>query len=209
MIPKPKYLENILEIVNYKDTSIWCNVVCECGSKNFIGYKNFLTKSEEQKEYEKRAETFYRKYSSFTSTNENGVRYICGMKGLFKKRVTEKLEIIDFDYTQIVKVKCSHCGKEHILFDSRFNGYDANILERESKYDNLKYEFVPIKWKKDNEGIAEFFVIIDNDESLEEFNSNAYNTDYETYSNSFGWMLIQARNIKTNVKKTILNEETE
>lgn len=49
MIPKPKYLENILEIVKYKDTSIWCNVVCECGSKNFIGYKNVLTKSEEQK----------------------------------------------------------------------------------------------------------------------------------------------------------------
>jgi hypothetical protein len=208
MIPKPKYLENILEITKHKDNWIYCDVICECGSKQFVGYKNVLIKTPEQLEHEKHAEAFYRKYSSFTSVTENGVRYICGMKGLFKNKIGEKLEITDFDYTQIVKVKCTSCGKEHILFDSRFHGYDGVMPERQSTYDNEEYEFISIKWKNDEEGIATFSIRIENDESYEDFVENAFDTDLETYSNAFGWILIESNNIKTGVKKTILNEET-
>ena len=43
----------------------------------------------------------------------------------------------------------------------------------------------------------------------QDFINNAYKTDLETYSNSFGSIIINAKNIKTNTKKTIVNLETE
>ena len=51
-------------------------------------------------------------------------------------------------------------------------------------------------------------VKIQNDDSLEEFIENAYETDEETYSNSFGWIVIKAQNIKTKAKKILLDLET-
>ena len=104
---------------------------------------------------------------------------------------------------------CAHCGKEFILFDSRFHGYDAVIPERDNKYDNVEYSFKQIKWKNDEDGIATFSIKIDNDDSLEDFINNAYETDLETYSNSFGSIIINAKNVKTNTKKSIVNLETE
>ena len=64
------------------------------------------------------------------------------------------------------------------------------------------------RWKNDEEGIATFSIRIENDETYEEFIENAFDTDIETYSNAFGWILIKSNNVKTGVKKTILNEET-
>lgn len=209
MIPKPKYIENILEITKSGKGFIYCDVICECGSKHFVGYKNVLSKSKEQIEYEKQLSKFFSKYNSFSSATENGVRYLCGMKGIFSNKVVDKIESKSFDCTEIIKVKCVHCGKEFILFDSRFHGYDAVIPERDNKYDNVEYSFRQIKWKKDEEGIATYSIKIDNDDSLEEFINNAYEADLETYSNSFGSIIINAKNVKTSAKKTILNLETE
>ncbi len=36
---------------------------------------------------------------------------------------------------------------------------------------------------------------------------NAYETDFVTYSNSFNWICIHVKDIKTNVKKKILDLE--
>lgn len=208
MIPKPKYIENILEINKSYKNFLVCDVVCKCGSKHFIGYKNILIKSEEQKIYEKQLELFSNKYSSFTSVTEDGTRYLCGMKGIFQKKEADRIECKSFDSTEIIKVNCVNCGKEHILFDSRFYGYNAVMSERESRYDNVEYSFTPIKWNNDKKGVATFSIRIENDETLEEFTNNAYEVDEETYSNAFGWIIIQAKNLKTNVKKTIIDIET-
>ena len=42
MIPKPKYIENILEITKSGKGFICCDVICECESRHFICYKNVL-----------------------------------------------------------------------------------------------------------------------------------------------------------------------
>ena len=128
---------------------------------------------------------------------------------MFGEEILEKFEYKQLDSTEIVKVKCAKCGKEYILFDSRFHGYDATIPERESKYDGVVYDFAPIVWKKDKDGLATFTVKIQNDDSLEDFIENAYETDEETYSNSFGWITIKVVNIKTKAKKTIIDIETQ
>ena len=44
-------------------------------------------------------------------------------------------------------------------------------------------------------------------DNLEDFIENAYETDEETYSNSFGWITIKAVNIKTKAKKILLDME--
>jgi hypothetical protein len=63
------------------------------------------------------------------------------------------------------------------------------------------YDFAPIIWKKDKDGLATFTIKFQNDDSLEDFIENAYETDEETYSNSFGWIMIKATNNKTKAKK--------
>ncbi len=204
---KPKYIENILSITKDKHGEIECDVVCECGARYFIGYKNVIVRSAEEAAYESAYNAFNKKYSRIRFGDENGASYLYGIKGLFGEKILEKLEYKQLDYTEIVKVKCAVCGKEYILFDSRFHGYDAVTPERESEYDVVVYDFAPIVWKKDTDGLATFTVKIKNDDSLEEFVENAYETDAETYSNSFGWIMIKAQNIKTKAKKILLDME--
>ena len=206
---KPKYIENILSITKKKRGEIECDVVCECGARHFIGYKNVIVRSAEEAAYESAYNAFNEKYSRIRFGDENGISYLYAMKGLFGEEILEKFEYKQFDSTEIVKVKCAKCGKEYILFDSRFHGYDATIPERESKYDGVVYDFAPIIWKKDQDGLATFTVKIQNDDSLEDFIENAYETDEETYSNSFGWITIKAVNIKTKAKKILLDMETQ
>lgn len=206
---KPKYIENILSITKAKRGEIECDVVCECGAKHFICYTNVIVRSAEEAAYEAACNQFYEKYDCIRFGEENGISYLYGMNGLFGEEILEKFECKQLDSTEIVKVKCAECGKEYILFDSRFHGYDANIPERESKYDSVVYDFAPIIWKKDKDGFATVTVKIQNDDSLEEFAENAYETDEETYSNSFGWINIKAVNIKTKAKKTFIDIETQ
>ena len=206
---KPKYIESILSITKEKHGEIECDVICECGARCFIGYKNVIVRSAEEAAYEAAYNAFNDKYSRIRFGYENGVSYLYGMKSLFGEEILEKFEYKRLDSTEIVKAKCAECGKEYVLFDSRFHGYDATIPERESKYDRVVYDFAPIVWKKDKDGLATFTVKIRNDDSLEDFIENAYETDEETYSNSFGWIRIKAIDIKTKAKKTIIDIETQ
>ena len=52
MIQKPKYIENILEITKPGKGFICCDVVCECDTRHFIGYKNVIVRSTEEAAYE-------------------------------------------------------------------------------------------------------------------------------------------------------------
>ena len=133
---KPKYIENILSITKEKRGEIECDVVCECGSAHFIGYKNVIVRSEEEAAYEAAYNSFNEKYSCIRFGDENGVSYLYGMKGLFGEEILEKFECKQLDSTEIVKVKCAECGKEYILFDSRFHGYGeytTNLIENFNK----------------------------------------------------------------------------
>ena len=202
-------MENILSVTKEKRGEIECDVVCECGSVRFIAYKNVITRSEDEAAYEIAYNAFNKKYRRVRFGNENGITYLYGMKGLFGETILEKFEYKRLDATEIIKVKCAVCGKEYILFDSRFHGYDALIPERESKYDGVTYDFAPIAWKNDKDGIATITVKIQNDDTLEEFIENAYETDEKTYSESFGWISIKAVNVKTKAKKVLLDSETQ
>ena len=127
IIPKPKYIENILEITKSGKGFICCDVVCECGARHFIRYKNVIVRSTEEAAYEAAYNAFNEKYSRIRFGDENGISYLYAMKGLFAEEIIEKFEYKQLDSTEIVKVKCAKCGKEYVLFDSHFHGYDATI----------------------------------------------------------------------------------
>ena len=152
-------------------------------------------------------QVFFRKHKNVTVSTENGVEYLCGRKSIFHKTV-EKIESKKFDNTEIIKAKCVCCGNEYVLFDSRFNGYDANLPERESAYDANTYRFEKIKWKNDDEGAATFSVSISGEDSLNDFVDKAYETDFEKYSNSFENISIDVKNVKTDEIITVLDIET-
>lgn len=70
---KPKYIENILSITKEKRGEIECDVVCECGARHFIGYKNVIVRSAEEAAYE----------SAFNAFNKNTVVFALVMKTVF------------------------------------------------------------------------------------------------------------------------------
>ncbi|MGN1040007.1 MAG: hypothetical protein ACI4QL_01100 [Candidatus Fimimonas sp.] len=206
---KPKYIENILAVTKERCGDMECDVVCECGAKHFVAYKNVIARTAEEAAYQAACNQFCEKNARIRFGAENGVCYLYGMKGLFGDEIAEKFEYKKLDETAIVKVKCAECGKEYVLFDSRFHGYNAVIAERESTYDGVTYDFAPVSWAKDKEGVATISVRILNDDCLEDFFENAYETDEETYSNSFCWITIKAVNTKTKAKKTLIDMETQ
>ncbi len=207
MILKPKYIENILSVVKEEIGEIKCDVVCECGSRYFRGYENIAPDAEEQEKYVKELARISRRSRMLKTIEEDGKKYICGMRGLFGNKIGEKIEARDFDYTSVLKIRCAECHKEYVLFDSRFYGYDAIIPERESKYDNVEYEYAPISWRGDDDGVATFVVHIQNDNSLEGLTKNIQGADEEMYSNAFDWIGVEAKNIKTKEKKHVLDED--
>ena len=66
---KPKYIENILSITNEKRGEIECDVVCECGARHFVVYKNVIVRSAEEAEYEAAYNAFQDKYPFFWHTS--------------------------------------------------------------------------------------------------------------------------------------------
>ena len=88
---KPKYIENIFSITKEKCGKIECDVVCECGARHFIGYKNVIVRSAEEAAYEGAYNAFNEKYSRIRFGDENGVSYLYGMKGLFGEEILEKI----------------------------------------------------------------------------------------------------------------------
>ena len=80
---KPKYIESILSITKEKHGEIECDVICECGARCFIGYKNVIVRSAEEAAYEAAYNAFNDKYSRIRFGDENGISYLYGMKGLF------------------------------------------------------------------------------------------------------------------------------
>ncbi len=207
MIPKPKYIENILSVTKEGRGEIECDVICQCGSRRFRGYKNIAPDAEEQEKYVKELARISSRSRMLKTIEEDGKRYICGMRGLFGKKIGERIEARDFDYTSVLSVRCVECGSEYVLFDSRFYGYDAVIPERESRYDEVRYEFAPISWRGDDDGIATFSVHIENDGSLERLAKDVPDADEQMYSNAFDWIGIKAKNLKTKEEKYVLDED--
>ena len=103
----------------------------------------------------------------------------------------------------MIKVSCTACGKEHLLFDSRIHGYDGMTGEHTQEVLDYKPHF---KLKCKNAVSLEMKV--ENDESHEAFKENtAIGFTKEQYSDAFGWMVIYKTDEKGK-KSKIIDTET-
>ena len=124
-----------------------------------------------------------------------------------KSGVWEEFEIPEmppFASTVAYKAACSECGREFILFDNRFQGYDA-VLASEGVKRDLEYKPTYAQKKFKDGKPRRIFFQIENFDTLEEFCKDMEEEyDEVTFSNSFSWIWVYT--IDENGKKTKLFE---
>jgi len=135
--------------------------------------------------------------------DENGVLHYYEVKS----GVWEEFEISEmppFASTESYKAVCSECGREFILFDNRFHGYDAVLASEGLNYD-LEYKPTYAQKKFKDGKPRRIKIEVENFDTLEEFCEDMEEEyDEVTYSNSFSWIWVYT--IDENGKKSKLFE---
>lgn len=121
----------------------------------------------------------FSKNQSLNKMNKHGEGYWYGSTffGIRVGKLYDK-DIPEINTRRIVKATCSQCGKEHIIFDSQYHGYDA-LAEYETRpvpEFNPQYSYS----KGETEALIEVRSDLPYDEFCEDFGD-----DVEKYSNAF------------------------
>jgi len=202
MIPVPAYLKEIAQMIKAKNNWISFSISCRCGCQTFIPYVNYLT-SEEKKLMKPYYDGLHNMLSGCWGTtctyDENGTLHHwklftpAGLKG--PKKEVFPPEQPFFAMTAAVKIKCLHCGAEHLIFDSRYHGYDGITGDHTEKELLYQPHFRP----KCKEGVG-IEIKVENDPSIDAFQENTGLPFTEKqYSEAFSWIKIYA--IKQDGKK--------
>ena len=186
----PEYLKPLVIETNEIKNILHCKIQCPCNHSLFTVYKNRLPDEELKRmaEWENIVSEFNGGYS------DRDGNMILTKKNIFGKIVKE-LKINKNSIpnpVEIVKIKCSNCGKEFIIFDSSKHGYDAFTEKHSINAD--QYDFIPIKPKDGT--FSEIKIKIINDLTYEEFLEDiGAKLSKEDYTNAFSYISIEA-NIK-------------
>lgn len=201
----PIHLKGIAENCVYKNHSIIFDIKCSCGNNLFEIKK---ARTNHGKEEEKKWNQYWRKFRflpifSFNGTTEkkSGRYYTYGSTWFGIPVGKYYLDGRDFIDYCIVKAICPSCGKEHILLDSRKNGYDAlaeyydskEFAEKNGTKKSNTEDENAFSFRKLGRNVNPFAVKIkiindlDLNEFYETFGSNA---SEEEYSNAFARIVI-------------------
>jgi hypothetical protein len=138
----PAYLKSFVKVTKLTKSDAVLKVFCECGCTEFYLLENMLDAGEEQKirAYEKRLRSWGR--------IENQIDPMTGKRYLVKKsfwgRISDKIPIDDLPSmkrTHILKVKCSRCASEKVIFDNRYHGYNAVTSDSPTPSEEVEYPF--------------------------------------------------------------------
>lgn len=203
MLPIPEYLRNNAINPKHTKTNIQFDFVCDCNNKGFYIFHNYLTKEEKEivdEYYTVLAKTFKGSWTYTMELDDKGIVHYyrlytpLGMYGPKKEVFPPKTP--PFTEVNIIKAKCIHCGKEYVLFDSRYHGYDA-VTSDESEVST----YIPHFKQKRNPAFG-ITIKVGNDGSLEEFIENTgKECDEAFYSNAFGSITIYTKDNEGKKKK--------
>lgn len=188
----PTYLQTISQLVKTTDSYELIRIKCKCGCTSFIVY-------EHSDPIDKRISPGFNEV-----LRKDNRLYL--VKRNFWGRIIKEIEcenIFNKQPRKIVKVKCSKCENEYIVFDNYKHGYNAMAFSNSTKL----LEDICVNFRKSYPGNMEIFVKIYQDISYAQFHDEFENADYETYLNSFGNIEIYGVNSKQK-KIRILSEET-
>lgn len=210
----PAYLKPIAREVKVKGGKTTVALVCECGNDLFWLYENKLTKEEKKQmePHEKALDELYSGgYGSYCTKDEDGTLHhwrLVEPKILWKPAKAVEVFVPEapaFAGIVSMQAECSGCGKVHTIFDNRIHGYDGVFCN-----DNADLTYQPHYQKRTTRDKLprKIEIVIENDETLEEFRKNTdIDCDEAAYSNAFGWIAIYAIDAKGK-KSRILDFET-
>ena len=187
----PAYLRHISREIRVKGDRTTFSLVCTCGCEEFDLFHNKFTKAE-QAEYDRYVEederVFRGSYASMCTQDKDGkLRH---WKIVFPEIKIEVFppEMPPFATVVSWKARCSGCGAEHLVFDSRFHGYDGVFCSDGNNRGYLPH-YVPRQTR--NKAPRRVEITTENDATLEQFRENTgIDCDQDAYSNGFGWISI-------------------
>lgn len=199
----PNYLKDISRKLNEKDNEIEVQIVCSCENMNFYVFENTITKEEENNiaKYKK----IVHKYNEYYRDKISGVLYLVH-RNIFGK-IIDKIEaekLPKINLAKAIKIKCSKCDKQYIIFDNRLYGYNA-ILNPITNIQELN--FMQKRFNSSLTDLVSITIKLCNELSYEEFKIETNNSSLEGYSNSFSSILIEGRIIDLNEKKVVIISE--
>ena len=209
-VPIPEYLKSIAKNEKVKSSNIVFDIVCECNNSEFLVFQNKKNEDDVKKE-----KIFHERTKNWLSMErwtdkKTGIQYVV-KRNLFGL-ITDKIPIdevpTDLNFHEIIKIKCSKCDNEYVIFDNKKHGYDA-LVEGE-KSENLEIEFTQKKFRSSETHLSKIIVEVFNDTSLNQFIENT-GLDFtaEQYSNAFSDISIYGFVVDLNDKKIVLyTEET-
>lgn len=209
----PDYLSLYAKDYVEKKNNISFKLKCTCGKENFTIYTN-KKKYKNKDPFDNPFDNYWKslKVPIFSIANKTekktGRTYWYGSTffgihvGKFYDDMRNKED--SEKNINVIKLKCSNCGKEIIAFDNRLYGYDAVTEIKPTEIHDLKYRIIKLQ-PDTNSTKIEIKVI--NDLSYNEFlECTQDNFNEKEYSNAFSTIIIYA--ITNNKRKKIFEEET-
>ena len=204
----PAYLRPISREIRVKGDRTTFSLVCTCGNETFDLFYNKFTK-EEQAEYDRYIQeeerVFRGSYASMCTRDKDGKLH--HWKIVFPEIKIEVFppEMPPFAAVVSWRARCSGCGGEHLIFDSRFHGYDGVFSNDGSCRD---YEPHYVRRNTRDKAPRRIEITTENDATLEQFRENTgIDCGYDAYSNGFGWISISTVDEKGR-KTKILDHES-
>lgn len=197
MIPVPDYLSPYAQIVKTSKTWSSFTFSCICGCHSFIPFVNYYTLEEEtamKPYYDALNYCFTGAWASTCTKDDDGTLHrwkLFTPAGLDGPK--EEVFIPDkpfFANIMAVKIKCTHCGEDHLIFDSRYHGYDGMTGTHTEEVLNYQPHF-----RAKCRSAVGIEIKVENDPSLESFEENTGIRFTEMqYSNAFSFIKIYAVN---------------
>ena len=202
MFDIPTHLKECTKIKKESKDIVLLQVLCNCGCSTFYLLENLLDIEEENsiKAYEKKLSSWghIENYTDPITKSRYLVR-----RNIFGK-ISDKIpisELQDIKRTRIIKVECSECGTQRVIYDSRYHGYNALVTDKHFSSTNKTYRYKLLQ--KDP---MEVEIKIRNDLTYDEYCEEVEGNEVNEFSNAFS--CIEIYGIKDGKKKKFFDEET-
>ncbi len=188
MIPIPAHLTHLAAspVENAQKGTVMFSLNCPCGSGAFTLWQNCLTRQERAKWDAYAQALLPGGYATMMTVDADGGRHHWKAKEPLCEEWEEYFppeEPADVPNVTAIKAVCAHCGREHLLFDSRRHGYDAMTTPL-SEADAAHQPRFHQKTRKP----MGLWVVVENLPSLEAFRAEFGPAGEREYSNSFSWI---------------------
>lgn len=213
-MPVPSYLKDIAYSEEIKEKFTSFDLKCKCGSILFDIYENCLTKEEKalcKPYYDALDHSVTGGYFSYATKDDEGK--IHHWIGLSHSRNGPVEEVIIppaplCAHIHSIRVKCSECGSDHIIYDSRYHGYNGKFGNKANHEENNYIPHYKQKKRRDNMPV-QVRITVEHDPDIEKFKENTgIACSFDDYTEAFTWLTVYTIDSQGK-KRKIIDLETD